>query len=47
MFLAEDRIMCWQIVIQNLKRDKAFGMMYLPGAKAQTDPPDDFISLIR
>jgi chitin synthase len=38
MFLAEDRIMCWQMIVQKLEDKKAYGMMYLPGARAVTDP---------
>jgi chitin synthase len=47
MFLAEDRIMCWQIIVQHFKDNNAYGMMYLPGAKAVTDPPESFIDLLK
>ena len=47
-FLAEDRIMCFWIITQNLKEmiernginvAKSFTLVYLPGAWALTDPP--------
>jgi len=48
MFLAEDRIMCFEIVSQNQANgiEAKFDLMYLPGAIAVTDPPDMFWRLI-
>jgi chitin synthase len=46
MFLAEDRIMCWQMIIQPIKTGESYGMIYVPGAKARTDPPPTYDKLI-
>jgi chitin synthase len=40
MFLAEDRIMCFEIVKQR------FELLYLPGAVAVTDPPPNLLRLM-
>ena len=44
MFLAEDRIMCYEIVHQ---MGESYSLLYLPGAVAITDPPDHFVALIQ
>ena len=46
MFLAEDRIMCFKIISQELK-DQSFELMYLPGARAVTDPPPNLLKLMQ
>ena len=44
MYLAEDRIMCLEILI---KRNEAWILKYVPGCKALTDPPDNLITLMK
>ena len=44
MFLAEDRIMCYEIVHQ---KGKNYRLVYMPGAVAITDPPNNFVELIQ
>ena len=44
MYLAEDRIMCLEILI---KRNEAWLLKYIPGSKALTDPPENVMGLIR
>ena len=46
MFLAEDRIMCFKIISQNLQT-QSYELMYLPGARAVTDPPQNLLRLIQ
>jgi cellulose synthase/poly-beta-1,6-N-acetylglucosamine synthase-like glycosyltransferase len=47
MFLAEDRIMCFQIISQKLEgQNLSYELMYLPGAKAVTDPPLNLLRLM-
>eukprot|EP00347_Sterkiella_histriomuscorum_P019417 403341703 len=51
MFLAEDRIMCFEIVsqtrsVEDKNQQQAYDLVYLPGAIAVTDPPDRFWKLI-
>ncbi|CDW89133.1 chitin synthase 1 [Stylonychia lemnae] len=50
MFLAEDRIMCFEIVSQNIiendMKQANYDLIYLPGAVALTDPPDLFWKLM-
>ncbi|CDW86208.1 UNKNOWN [Stylonychia lemnae] len=48
MFLAEDRIMCFEIVAQNNIQGKEakYDLIYLPEAVALTDPPELFSILI-
>ena len=44
MYLAEDRIMCLEILI---KRNEAWVLKYIPGCKALTDPPDRLLVLMK
>ena len=44
MFLAEDRIMCLEILT---KKGERYLLKYVPGAKAVTDPPTDFKTLLK
>jgi chitin synthase len=44
MYLAEDRIMCLELLV---KRNCAYKLAYIPGAKAITDPPKDITTLIK
>ena len=46
MFLAEDRIMCFKIISQILS-NQSFELMYLPGARAVTDPPPNLLKLMQ
>jgi cellulose synthase/poly-beta-1,6-N-acetylglucosamine synthase-like glycosyltransferase len=46
MYLAEDRIMCFQIISQQSRNNKAYELKYLPGAKAVTDPPTSLLRLM-
>jgi len=46
MFLAEDRIMCFQIISQKSRNNKSYELMYLPGARAVTDPPTSLLKLM-
>ena len=43
MYLAEDRIMCFEIVHQ---KERKYRLMYLPDAVALTDPPPNLAALI-
>ena len=47
MFLAEDRIMCFQIISQKSRNNKSYELMYLPGARAVTDPPTSLLKLMQ
>ena len=44
MYLAEDRIMCLEILV---KRDCNWILNYVPGCKALTDPPTSLSVLIK
>lgn len=47
MYLAEDRILCWELVA---KRGDAWVLKYVKAAKGETDVPDtaaEFISQVR
>ena len=44
MYLAEDRIMCLEILT---KRDNNWILKYVPGCKALTDPPTTLSILIK
>lgn len=44
MYLAEDRIMCLEILV---KHSEGFLLRYIPGAKGLTDPPISIIDLIK
>lgn len=43
LYLAEDRILCWEVVA---KADEKYRLKYVKGAKAQTDCPDTLPELI-
>ena len=44
MYLAEDRIMCLEILI---KRNEKWVLKYIPGCKALTDPPENIMVLMK
>ena len=43
MYLAEDRILCWELVA---KRGEAWVLKYVAGAQGETDVPDQFAEFI-
>ena len=44
MFLAEDRIMCLEVLT---KKGNNYLLQYVPGALSVTDPPTDFKTLLK